>query len=85
MSGKGIKVYALALQRRFWKMRNSDDLEDELDAIREELYEDIKDMTPSEMNAYMSAKVEPLEKKFNFKVVSEPPIRKSERKVPAQG
>ena len=34
--------------------------EDELDAIRLSLYEEVKDMTPEEEIAYLKAQVEPL-------------------------
>ena len=44
--------------------------EKELNAIRASLYEEIKDMSPSEMTAYMRAKVEPVEKKHGISTVS---------------
>lgn len=47
--------------------------ESELNAIREGLYEEIKemtDMTPSKMSAFLREKVEPVEKKHNIHAVS---------------
>ena len=42
------------------ELKNSDSLEDELDAIRLKLYEEMKDMTPAERAAYISAAVAPI-------------------------
>jgi hypothetical protein len=47
------------------------DYEDELDAIRVALYEEIKDMSPSEVTAYFNAKVKPVEREFNIRVLTE--------------
>jgi hypothetical protein len=55
--------------------------EREVNAIRDKLYEEIKDMSPAEMNAYISSKVAPIEKQFHMKVVDAPPPREYEYKV----
>ena len=39
------------------------DIEDAVDAIRDKIYEEIKDMTPTEMTAYFKASVEEARKK----------------------
>ena len=43
------------------------DLEDELDAIRLSLYEEIKDMTPEEEVTYIKAETEPIMRQFGLK------------------
>ena len=45
----------------------TDDFEDELDAIRLQIYEEVKDMTPEEFVAYSIAQAEPVMKKYNMK------------------
>ena len=45
----------------------TDDFEDELDAIRLQIYEEIKDMTPEEWVAYSIAQAEPIMKQYNMK------------------
>ena len=63
-------------------MRDSnDDLLDQIHAVRYALHEEIKDMTPSEMTAYLKAKVAPFEKEFGLKVVDKPLPRKYESKA----
>ena len=49
-------------------------VEAELNAIREAIYEEIKGMSPSEMNAYMMAKVAPTVEEFGIRVVSGVPV-----------
>lgn len=44
--------------------------EDELDAIRLRLYEEVKDMTPEEEIAYLKAQVEPLYQELVYVRVS---------------
>ena len=56
-------------------MRKPNPVEDEIDAIRLALYEEIKDMSPSEMTAYIKAQVAPLEKQFGIRPVKAPPPR----------
>ena len=47
-----------------------DYLEDELDAIRLELYEKTKNMTPAEETAYIRGLVAPIHKEFGITPVS---------------
>lgn len=54
--------------------RATDDFEDELDAIRLQIYEEIKDMTPEERVAYFRAEAEPVMKEFNMKWATLQPI-----------
>lgn len=44
-----------------------DDFEDELDAIRLSLYEEVKDMTIEERLAHLKSVTEPIIKKFGIK------------------
>jgi hypothetical protein len=44
-------------------------IEREIDRIRLQIYEEIKDMTPEEMNEYFRKKTEATIKKYNLKVV----------------
>ena len=50
-------------------MRLTSDIEDEVDAIRDQIYEEIKDMTSSERTAYFKAKTEEARKR-GIRVVS---------------
>ena len=50
------------------------DFEDELDAIRSALYEEIKDMTTEEHLAYIHAQVEPVMKKYGWKYATLTPV-----------
>lgn len=45
----------------------TNDFEDELDAIRLQIYEEVKDMTPEEFVAYSIAQAEPIMKQYNMK------------------
>jgi len=45
-------------------------IEDEIDTIRIELYEEMKDMTTSERVAYMKASIAPLMRQYNLKSVA---------------
>jgi hypothetical protein len=45
------------------------DIEDEVDAIRDTIYEKIKDMTSAEETAYFNAIAEEARKKYNFNMV----------------
>jgi hypothetical protein len=56
-------------------MRKPTPVEEEINAIRVALYEEIKDMSPSEMTAYIKEQVAPLEKKFGIRPVKAPPPR----------
>ena len=50
------------------------DFEDELDAIRLQIYEEIKDMTPEEHVAYFRTEAEPVMKEFNMKWATLQPV-----------
>jgi len=50
-------------------MKLTTDIEDQIDAIRDEIYEEIKDMTSSEETAYFNAIAEEARKKYNFRVI----------------
>jgi hypothetical protein len=45
------------------------DIEDQVDAIRDAIYEEIKDMTSAEETAYFNAIAEEAREKHNFRVV----------------
>jgi len=45
------------------------DIEDEVDAIRDRIYEKIKDMKPDEEIAYFNSMVREAAEKYNFQVV----------------
>ena len=53
-------------------MKWTTDIEDRFDAIRDKIYEKIKDMSSSERTAYFNAILEEGRKKYNFQVVSPP-------------
>ena len=42
-------------------MKLTTDIEDQVDAIRDEIYEEIKDMSPSDETAYFNAKAKEAE------------------------
>ena len=50
-------------------MKLTTDIEDEIDAIRDKIYEEIKDMTSSERTAYFNAIAEEAKRKYNFHVI----------------
>ena len=52
-------------------MKKPNNIEKEINAIRMDLYEEIKNMSPSEMNAYIKAQVEPIHKKYGICTISE--------------
>ena len=60
-------------------MRKPNTIELEVNAIREKLYEEIKDMSPSEMTEYIKAQVAPIMEKYGIHAVEKPPER--ERKL----
>jgi hypothetical protein len=62
-------------------MKNPIDFEDELDAIRVAIYEEIKDMTPAEEVAYINEQGASAAKDFNIRVIAAAPSRE-DRKVP---
>ena len=51
-----------------------DDFEDELDAIRLAIYEEVKGMTPAEHVAYIHAQVEPIMKQYGLKYATLTPV-----------
>ena len=58
--------------------------EDELNAIRLQIYEEVKDVTPEEFVAYSIAKAEPIMKQYNMKwatLDSLPSFRRTERSI----
>jgi len=50
-------------------MKLTSDIEDQIDAIRDQIYEKIKDLTPSEETAYFNKITEEAQKKYNFKII----------------
>ena len=52
-----------------------DNWEDELEAIREQLYEETKHMTPEEWSAYLHAQAEPIMKQHNLKWATLKPVK----------
>ena len=60
--------------------RRMDNWEDELDAIRIQLYEETKHMTPEEHAAYFNAQAIPVMKQYNMKWASLRPVEPTKRK-----
>jgi hypothetical protein len=52
------------------------DIEDEIDAIRDKICEEIKDMTPEEEVAYFNAAAEEARTKYNIRVVKSVPAKR---------
>ena len=50
-------------------MKLKNDIEDQIDAIRDKIYEEIKDMTSSERTAHFNAIAEEARKKHGFHVI----------------
>ena len=50
-------------------MKLTTDIEDPVDAIRDKIYEKIKDMTSNERTAYFNARADEARKKYNFRVI----------------
>jgi len=50
-------------------MRLTTDIEDQIDIIRDKIYDEIKYMTPSEETAYFNAIANEARTKFNFRIV----------------
>ena len=59
--------------------RTFDTFEDELDAIRLRLYEEIKHMTTEEKLVHLEAKTEPVMKEFNIKTSTLKPVQPKRR------
>jgi len=51
-------------------MKRKHDFEKELDIVRIKLYNEMKDMSPSEMTMYKKRKAGELQKKYGFKTIS---------------
>jgi hypothetical protein len=51
-------------------MKNRNTIEDELDAIRVDLYEKTKGMTSAEANAYIREQTAPVNEKYGIKPVA---------------
>ncbi|MDR1051442.1 MAG: hypothetical protein LBP95_10265 [Deltaproteobacteria bacterium] len=51
-------------------MKNKNTIEDEIDAIRIELYEQTKHMTPKEFIAFIHKQTAPINEKYGFKPIS---------------
>jgi len=60
-------------------MRKPTPVEEEVHAIRLALYEEMKDMTPSERVAYVNTKGAAIEAKFGIRAVKAPPPREIEK------
>jgi hypothetical protein len=52
-------------------MKKPNNIETELNAIRADFYEQTKDMSPSEITAYLKAQVAPVHQKYGIHTVSE--------------
>jgi hypothetical protein len=52
-------------------MKTPNNIERELNAVRSELYEQTKDMTPSERVAYYKELAAPVKKEFSIRTVNE--------------
>jgi hypothetical protein len=50
-------------------MKLTTDIEDQIDAIRDKIYEEIKDMKPVEETAYFNVLAEEAKTKYNFRVI----------------
>jgi hypothetical protein len=50
-------------------MKYNNDIEDEIDAIRDKIYEEIKNMSPAEQTAYFNCRAKETGKKYNFRFV----------------
>ena len=50
-------------------MKLTSDIEDMIDAIRDKIYEETKDMTTSEHVAYFNARAEEASRKYGFRIV----------------
>ena len=56
-----------------------DDFEDELDAIRVSLYEEVKDMSDEEMISYIRAQVAPIMKRLGLEYSTLKPVKPHKR------
>jgi hypothetical protein len=51
-------------------MKTENNIEDKIDAIRDSIYEDIKDMSPAEANAYFQRATERAVKEYGIRRVA---------------
>ena len=58
-------------------MKTYNSFEDELDAIRLAIYEEIKEMTPEEETAYFRRKTEPILKRLGISAIEGEIVRQS--------
>jgi len=58
-------------------MKKPNNIEKELNIIRERLYEETKDMSPSEITAHIRKKVAPTHEKYHIQTISESQARNS--------
>ena len=61
-------------------MKLTTDIEERIDAIRDDIYERIKNLTPGEESAYFNAIADEARTKHNFHIVKSA-VRDMERKV----
>ena len=50
-------------------MKWTTDIEDQIDAIRDKIYEETRDMSPAEHVAYFNSILEEAQTKYNFHVI----------------
>ncbi|MDR1741750.1 MAG: hypothetical protein LBR38_07930 [Synergistaceae bacterium] len=53
----------------------TDDFEYELERVREEIYEETKDMTPEEWQAYITKETEPIIRQYGLRTISVDEVR----------
>ena len=56
-----------------------DPIEEEINAIRLQIYEEIKDMTPEEEAHYFISRTDPIIKQFNMKMSTLKPVKAIKR------
>jgi hypothetical protein len=57
-------------------MRVNSAIEDEIDRIRAEIYEETKDMSPAELTEYYKRNTEELVKQYGFTIIDHVPERR---------
>ena len=63
-------------------MKLTTDIEDQIDAIRDKIYEEIKGMTSSEETAYFNALAKEAREKYNFHVIKSA-VKNTKNEVPS--
>lgn len=56
-----------------------DPIEAEVDAIRQQIYQETKDMTPEERMHYLIRRTDPIIKKYNMKISKLKPVKPHKR------